>query len=101
MPGRQPGPWAIGPWARWAAMAGSGWYSLALSLGVGFGSCVEAAQLCPVIGRDCRVSTGDSVGEGSWQSLALLPVCCNQALGGREAMDRGMSSTGSECSPRT
>lgn len=47
---------------------GEGSHSLALGLCVGFGGCVEAAQLCPVIGRDCRRSTGRGVGEGRPQA---------------------------------
>lgn len=61
-----------------------GRYSLALSLCIGFGCGVEAAQLCPVIGRDCRESTGrkrDGKGAAGSQ-VALLPAHWNQTLGG-------------------
>lgn len=68
------GPWSTGPCSPApgcgrAAMQAAGWYSLALGLCVGFGGCIEAAQLCPVIGRDCRGSTGDGRGRAQ---LAVL-----------------------------
>lgn len=64
-------------------------YSLAFGLCVCFGSCIESTQLSPVIGRDCRVSTGRK--RYAWgaagSNVALLPVHWNQTLGGRDTMD--------------
>lgn len=61
------------------------WYSLALGLCIGFGGCIEAPQLCPVIGRDCRVSTGrQEWARGSWQSCGSASSISESGLGRHE-----------------
>lgn len=90
-----PGLWAKGvlDWHQLAPVAQTGagdtvrgHHSLAFCLCISLGSCIEATQLCPVIGRNCKRQKRHG--------------CVQWEVGAQETPDQGLVLTGAEVLPR-